>query len=561
MRATSRTNRSAKGGARSSPHYGGEGVLIHPPHQGVCGRHGTEDQGVTPGELPGSSGGTEGSDSISASETRSSALEVVGRLGSTGGAAKVAPPEAWRPSGSGKPAGEDGRGETGSEMSKAGEEESSLSERPGHHRPRRLADWINPTGARKVHSLIDKVYKRKNLEIAWERVRANHGAGGIDGESIEAFGEGLEERLARLHEERRTDSYAPQPVRQARIPKAETPGEWRTLGIPTIYDRVCQQALLNRLAPIFEPVFDDANFGYRRGRSTKDALGKVWKEIQSGREWIVDADLKDFFGSVDHEKLLALVAQRVSDGRVLRLIEAMLTAGSYGAGRLFPSERGTPQGGVASPLLSNILLTPFDQEMRRKGYQLTRFADDWVITCKSVAEARAALAAATRILERLGVRLNPQKTRIVHIQQGFDFLGYRIVRTSGKSKIPCGMIQRWNPKGLIAYPTRKSIRRYRDRVRMLTRRSAQRKTSALIEELNPTLRGWAEYYKRAHVRTLFHKLDGWIVRRIWSHRFHRWRTRGWLQLPRVQLYEEFGLVNLISLIPSLGSHSRSRVSS
>src|ERR1700757_1199699 len=177
MRATSGTNRSAKGGTRSSPHYGGEGVLIHPPHQGVCGRHGTEDQDVTPGELPESSDGTEGSDSISASETRSGALEVVGRLGSTGGAAKVAPPEARRPSGSGKPAGEDGREETESEMSKAGEVESSLSESPEHHRPRRLADWINPTGARKVHSLIDKVYKRKNLEIAWERVRANHGAG------------------------------------------------------------------------------------------------------------------------------------------------------------------------------------------------------------------------------------------------------------------------------------------------------------------------------------------------------------------------------------------------
>jgi group II intron reverse transcriptase/maturase len=198
----------------------------------------------------------------------------------------------------------------------------------------------------------------------------------------------------------------------------------------------------------------------------------------------VDGDLKDFFGSVDHEKLLTLIAQRVADSRVLRLIKAMLKAGSYGQGKLFPSERGTPQGGVASPLLSNILLTPFDQEMRRKGYQLTRFADDWVITCKSAAEARAALAAATRILERLGVCLNPQKTRIMHIQQGFDFLGYRMVRTSGNSKIPRGMIQRWNPKGLIAYPTRKSIRRFRDRVRILTRRSAQRKTAELIHELN-----------------------------------------------------------------------------
>ena len=149
---------------------------------------------------------------------------------------------------SGKAAGEDGWGETESEMSKTGEVDSSLSERPEHHRPRRLADWINPTGARKDHSLIDKVYKGKNLEIAWERVKANHGAGGIDGESIEAFGEGLEERLARLHEELRTDKYVPQPVRQQRIPKAGKPGEWRVLGIPTIYDRVCQQALLRLLA-------------------------------------------------------------------------------------------------------------------------------------------------------------------------------------------------------------------------------------------------------------------------------------------------------------------------
>jgi group II intron reverse transcriptase/maturase len=165
------------------------------------------------------------------------------------------------------------------------------------------------------------------------------------------------------------------------------------LGVPTVRDRVCQQALLNRLESIFEPVFDDANFGYRRGRSTRNAMRKVWKEIQSGKEWIVDADLKDFFGSIDHEKLLTLVAQRIADGRVLRLIKAMVKAGSYGQGRLFPTERGTPQGGVVSPLLSNILLTPFDWEMRRKGYQLTRWADDWVITCKSAAEARAAVAA------------------------------------------------------------------------------------------------------------------------------------------------------------------------
>src|SRR3989449_2230416 len=274
------------------------------------------------------------------------------------------------------------------------------------------------------------------------------------------------------------------------------------LGIPAIYDRVCQQALLNRLEPIFEPLFDDASFGYRRGRSTKDAMRKVWKEIDGGWEWIVDGDLKDFFGSVDHEKLLTLVAQRVADSRVLRLIKTMLKAGSYGQGKLFPSERGTPQGGVASPLLSNILLTPFDQEMRRKGYQLTRFADDWVITCKSVAEARAALATATRILERLGVRLNPQKTRIVHIQQGFDFLGYRIKRGRPR-QLGNRKLGRTAPAvALYAYPREKSIRRFKDQVRQLTSRRAPVTTQELLDELNPKLRGWGHYYQRAHVRKL-----------------------------------------------------------
>src|SRR5246127_2327183 len=273
-----------------------------------------------------------------------------------------------------------------------------MSEIPVHSRPRRLVDWINPAGARKVHSLIDKVYQRKNLEMAWEMVKANRGGGGVDGQTLEGFAAQLDQQLDRLQSELTEDTYQPQPVRQVQIPKAGKPGEFRTLGIPTIYDRVCQQALLNRLEPIFEPVFDEANFGYRRGRSTKDAMRKVWKEIQGGREWIVDADLKDFFGSVEHAKLLTLVAQRIADGRVLRLIEAMLKAGSYGKGRLFPTERGTPQGGVVSPALSNILLTPFDREMRLRGYQLTRFADDGVIPCKSAAEAGAAVDTARRIL-------------------------------------------------------------------------------------------------------------------------------------------------------------------
>src|SRR3989475_1761743 len=203
-----------------------------------------------------------------------------------------------------------------------------MSEIPVHSRPRRLGDWINPTSTKKVHSLIDKVYQRKNLEMAWEMVKANRGSGGVDGQSLAGFAAQRDQQLDRLQSELKEDVYRPQPVRQVQIPKAGKPGEFRTLGIPTIYDRVCQQALLNRLEPIFEPVFDAANFGYRRGRSTKDALRKILKEIQNGREGVVDGDLKDFFGSVDHEKLLTLVAQRVADGRVLRLSKAILKAGS-----------------------------------------------------------------------------------------------------------------------------------------------------------------------------------------------------------------------------------------
>lgn len=425
-------------------------------------------------------------------------------------------------------------------------------ERPVHHRPRRLADWLNPAGATKVHSLIDKVYERKNLVSAWERVRANRGSGGIDGVSLAAFEKQLDAQLDRLQRELREATYQPQPVRQRRIPKGGKPGEFRMLGIPTVYDRVCQQAVLNRLEPIFEPMFDDANFGYRRGRSTKDALRKVWKEIDQGLEWIVDADLKDFFGSVDHEKLLTLSTQRVADGRVLRLLRAMLTAGSYGDGRLFPTERGTPQGGVISPLLSNILLTPFDREMRRKGYSLTRYADDWVITCATKAEARAAVGAALRVLEALGVHLHPQKTRIVHVQHGFEFLGFKIKRGTRPLRLPTHRITSGvRSGGLYAIPREKSVQHFKDQVRRITKRKVPLTTAQVIEELNPVLRGWGQYYKRAHVRRLFNQLDRWIVRRIWSHRFKRWRCTGWKVLPEATLYGEYGLVNLVRFIPSI----------
>ena len=262
---------------------------------------------------------------------------------------------------------------------------------------------------------MDKVYSRKNLKLAWERVRANRGASGIDQVTIEDFEANLDENLERLHQDLRDQTYQPQAVLRVEIPKKGAPGKTRPLGIPSVRDRTCQQALANRLDPIFEKVFDPSSFGYRKGRKTADALAKIWRELEAGNEWIVDADLKDYFGSVDHDKLMALVSMQIADGRVLDLIQQTLKAGYEEKGRRYETPRGTPQGGVVSPMLSNILLTPFDKEMRRKGYQLTRWADDWVVTCRTRAEANSVLAQATKILEKLGVTLNREKTRIVHI--------------------------------------------------------------------------------------------------------------------------------------------------
>jgi group II intron reverse transcriptase/maturase len=392
------------------------------------------------------------------------------------------------------------------------------------------------------------------LELAWHRVKQNKGAGGVDGVTLAEFEKHLDVHLDRLHEELKTDTYQPMAVRQKLIPKAGQPGKYRPLGIPAIYDRVCQQALQNRLEPIFEAVFDDASFGYRPGRSTKDALRKIWKEIEAGYEWIVDADLSNFFGTVDHEKLVALVAKRVSDGRVLRLIRSMLKADCLVDGKRLPTEQGTPQGGVVSPILSNVLLTPFDREMRHRGYRVTRYADDWVVTCHTRREAERVLQEATAILTSLGVELNREKTRIVHVSHGFEFLGYKIKRGTRPLQLSPEKIRSGVRQGaLYAIPRQKSVEHFKDQIRKRTRRKASVSTQQLIAEINPVIRGWGLHYSRSHVRKLFNQLDRWIVQRLWSHRHRRWRCTGWKTLPQLQLYSEYGLVNLVSLIPSLAS--------
>ena len=281
------------------------------------------------------------------------------------------------------------------------------------------------------------------------------------------------------------------------------------------------------------------------------ALRRVWEHLRQA-DWIVDADIVDCFGTISHEILIDAVAARVADGRVLRLIRQMLTAGVLTDGVYESAVAGVPQGGVASPLLSNIYLHAFDVEMEGAGFALTRYADDWVTICQSRAEAERALASARAVLEgRLGLRLHPDKTRIVHITQGFEFLGYKI----GRGK---GFRYKAGGPSLYAIPRDRSIRRFKDRVRAITRRRNPRGLAGMMNELNPVVRGWGMYYRRAHVRRLFHRLDRWIVRRVWSFYFKRWRNAGWRWLPERKLYGELRLTHLLRLIPSMASYYRQK---
>jgi RNA-directed DNA polymerase len=402
----------------------------------------------------------------------------------------------------------------------------------------------------KAHSLIGQVYDRRNLQRAWERVKKNRGAGGVDGVTIARFDEKRDHYLDVLHRQLKENRYRPRPVKRVEIDKPGS-SKKRPLGIPTVMDRVCQQALVQVLEPIFEPTFQEASFGYRPGRSAHKAMRRIWRQLGQG-EWIVDGDISDFFGSLSHELLIDLVADRVADGRVLSLIRSMLTAGALVDGVYESVIAGTPQGGVASPLLSNIYLSVFDEKMAQEGFALTRYADDWVIVCRSQTEAKRALASARQALEdELGLRLHSEKTRIVHITKGFEFLGYKI----GRGK---GLRHKAGGPSLYALPTDRSIERFKDKVRAATRRRNPSTLEEMLDELDPIIRGWGNYYRRAHVRRQYHRLNRWIVLRIWSHQYKHWRNAGWRHLPERRLYGELGLVNLLQLIPTMGSYYRQK---
>ena len=349
----------------------------------------------------------------------------------------------------------------------------------------------------KWYSLMDKVYTLPSLRKAFERVKANGGVAGVDHVTVEEFERHLEANLETLSQALKDGSYRPQAIRRVWIPK---PGskEKRPLGIPTVRDRVVQAALRAVLEPIFERDFAAQSYGFRPNRGCKDALRRVDALLKAGYNWVVDADLKSYFDTIPHAALLAQVREKVTDGRMLGLLEAFLTQKVMETAEGWVPEEGTPQGAVISPLLSNLYLGPLDQHMARQGLEMVRYADDFIILCRSEAGAREALEQVRQWTASAGLKLHLVKTRIVDATQkgGFDFLGYHFERG-----------YRW--------PREKSKQKLRDTIRAMTRRTNGRSLAAIITDLNQTLQGWFEYFKHSHYTT-FDAIDRWVRQRLRS---------------------------------------------
>jgi len=367
----------------------------------------------------------------------------------------------------------------------------------------------------KWFSLIDKVYADRTLSLAWEKVESNAGACGVDGITVSRFSKDSEKRLLAVKEHLKSGTYQPKAVKRVRIAKAGSQ-QTRPLGIPTVTDRVVQQAVRLVLEPIYEHRFAEHSYGFRPGRSCHDALRRVNGQLADGYTHVVDIDVKGYFDTIDQERLMKLLKEDVSDGVLLMVIERFLKAGVLEDGVWQSSETGTPQGGVISPLLSNLYLDELDHLMEAKGYAMTRYADDMVILCKSAHEAEEALQNVSKWMTEASLSLHPQKTKTVNIGEVgayFDFLGYRFKRTHRGRIIP------------LVRP--KSEQKLRENIRQKTRRCNQYSMEEIIRRLNPTLQGWFGYFKQA-CSSQHKALDGWIRMRLRSiyRKRHRHRGRG-----------------------------------
>ena len=360
---------------------------------------------------------------------------------------------------------------------------------------------------RPLHSVIDKVYRMANLVKASRKVCGNKGAPGVDGQTVGAWRANEEAQLRQLHGELYADKYRCKHVRRQYIPK---PGskKMRPLGIPAVKDRVCQQAVLNILQPVFEKIFQPGSHGFRPGRSTHTARKVILACRKAGCRFVVDLDIQSFFDEVNHTILMALVRQVVKDRRVLGLIRGWLSAGVMEEGKVRYQISGTPHGGVISPLLANIYLTPFGRGLTEAGFVHVRYADDVLILCRSREEAEAALGKAKELLERLKLRLSEEKTKVGGFAEGFDFLGFHFTaRYVGVGK--------------------KSLQGFHAKVREMTKRQqGDVPLSKIIGQVNPVLRGWANYHREGNNTGLFRDLDKWVRNRVRAYKRRCWRDRG-----------------------------------
>lgn len=348
----------------------------------------------------------------------------------------------------------------------------------------------------KWHSLIDKVYKPDNLYSAYREVAANKGAPGVDNVTIEDFTAGLTRNMDKLEQQLRDGTYHPQSIKRVHIPKPGTT-ETRPLGIPTVRDRVVQNALRHVLEPILERQFAEHSYGFRPGRGCKDALRRVDRLLKTGFKYTVDVDLKSYFDTIPHDRLVTELRKHVADNSVIGLVEKFLQARVLDGLEHWTPSAGAPQGAIISPLLSNLYLNELDHLMAAAGYEMTRYADDLVIQCQTADEAAAALEKVRNWTTERGLSLHPTKTQIVHVDvEGFEFLGYRFIKHR-------------------RFPRQKSLAKFRDTIRGKTKRTNGNSLQSIIVDVNRTLRGWYEYFKHSW-RTTFSALDGWIRMRLRS---------------------------------------------
>jgi RNA-directed DNA polymerase len=344
--------------------------------------------------------------------------------------------------------------------------------------------------------LMEAVVERGNLKLAYQRVVENKGAAGVDGVTVSELKGHLKQHWPQIRAKLLSGEYVPQPVRGVDIAKQH--GGVRTLGIPTVVDRLIQQALHQMLSPIFEPDFSEASYGFRPGRNAHQAVQAARQWVAAGKRWVVDMDLEKFFDRVNHDLLMSKLAQKIDDARVLKLIRRYLEAGLMQEGLVSPRVEGTPQGGPLSPLLSNIMLTELDRELERRGHAFCRYADDCNVYVRSQRAGERVLASLSRFLSaRLKLKVNADKSAVDEPWRR-KFLGYSIT---------------WHrePKLRIATP---SVHRLENRVRELLRGAQGRSVSQTIEQLNPLLRGWSAYFKLTQTRQALERLDGWIRRKL-----------------------------------------------